>query len=270
MKVAIIGAGPAGLMAAYACERNGLEPVIYSSSALVSIVNRDMFLQRSLPGFPTEPDAYIHYSRDGSARGYARKVYGSADAKTSWDDISWGRGKIWWLREVYHQLWDRFSGCIEHRKLGATQIVDLSGNFPLTISTIPAQRLCLDFEDHLFASTQTWLVRAPYISSDHGTFEMTYNGCDQEYCGWFRYSRLRDWYTWEYARDPYENFAHELGPEPIIVGGEKMLYTTCTCLPNVYRVGRWARWQRGVLMHHAFDETTSILAALGLGKEVTV
>ena len=267
MSVAVLGAGPVGLMAAWAAERNGHEVIVYSNSPSPSKVNPDMYLQRPLPDLPGhdpgQPDAVVEYIQWGTKEGYALRCYGDPKAPVSWDEIKWGYGDAWWLDDVYALLWEHFVDRIRLHDASYLSLGEVQRAHSLVMSTLPAPVLCGG--GHLFSHIDTVLVRskqsAEYTTRDRN--EMVYNGDLTYQSKWFRHSRLRGWRTFEYA-----GFvpAEELGMNPILLPGKKLTGNNCTCNPRIERVGRWAQWERGVLNHHAFEQATAILASYGLGK----
>jgi hypothetical protein len=267
VKAAILGAGPAGLMAALAAERNGLEPVIFAKERVPSLVHDDMFLQRPLPDVegldPGQPDAVIDYVQRGTSEGYAEKCYGYPSAPVSWDHIRWGFGDAWWLKDIYETLWERYVGNVVEQELDPLSAALISQEHVITLSTVPATVICNG--EHSFSSVPTWLVRSLNYHWDHqrSRNRMVYNGENVPGESWFRASWLRAWTTFEYAGEPP---VEELGPNPAIIRGLKFTGNSCKCNPAIARVGRWAMWQRGVLNHHAYEQTIGFLASAGLGK----
>lgn len=268
MKVAILGAGPAGLISAYAAERNELEPVIYAEHRRPSVVNDDMFLQQPLPGFevPYLGNALIDYIKWGHRELYAEKVYGSPDAPVSWDNVVWGRHPAWWLKPIYAELWERYAGNITETIVTPSVAAVIAKNYHVTISTLPAPVLCGFPEQHVFSERATWLARR---KNQYGGYydkrerqEMIYNG-DPAQARWFRHTNLNGWLTWEYGEVPPES---EVSKDCPVMPGKKFLSNTCNCHPGIQRVGRWARWERGILNHHTYSSATGILASVGLGK----
>jgi hypothetical protein len=265
-QVAILGAGPAGMMAAHAVARNGHEPVLFAEYRLPSHVNHDMFILKPFPGVGS-PHSSVWYDKIGRPEGYAEKCYGNEDAPTSWERIGSGSGSIWWLSEVYDSLWSMYHVQVMAKLITDDVIEDIKDDYPLVISTLPATAICRDLEGHLFGAVDTWLAR------DESDYQLTrqrvdnylaYNGSLEP--GWYRYSSLRGIRTWEYASDPLLVYPREIGEGTPILTGKKFTDNTCSCHPGVHRVGRWAQWKRGVLNHHPYEQTTAILASLKLGK----
>lgn len=266
MRVAILGAGPAGMMAAHACARNGLEVDIFSADRQPSQINADMFLQRPLPGVHEDlmiPDDKVEYVQVGDSLGYASKCYGDPLAPVSWDTIEWGSGSLWWLRPAYDALWQAYGPHVHARLVGPVEAAAITTAYPVVLSTVPAPSICGDSR-HTFGAIPTWLVRDGREYDPREGNVMVYNGDEQP--SWFRHSRLRGVRTWEYALDPQIAFPNEISDDPVVLMGKKFTGNTCDCHPTIHRIGRWAQWQRGVLNHHAFEQATAILASVGLGK----
>lgn len=238
-------------MAALAVKRNGHEPVIYAKGP--SPVNEDMFLMAPLPGVSGRHDATLHIIGKGTAAGYARKVYGSADAESSFDKQHWGYHRIWWLKPLYEQLLDRFEQNIEEVWVGMAELVEIAKHHALVLSTIPAPQLC--YQSHYFEEREVYLTRRPDFNLHPGVASMLYNGSTED--PWYRFSWLNCWCTLEFATRP-------MGEHQV---ARKVIGNNCDCHPGVHRVGRWAQWQRGILNHYAFEQATAALATEGMGKE---
>lgn len=262
--IAILGAGPTALMAAYAVERNGHEPVLYSRDPEQAHVNADMFLYRALPDLADQEQFRLEIHRWGSRGGYAEKVYGERDAKVSWDELPFGTVVAWWLKPTYDLLWERYKGAVQPLDVNGYVAQLLLKQHPLVMSTLPAPAVCVD-PTHAFSDKPTWLARYWDELADlqRHPNQMLYNGDVNYGSKWFRYTCLNGWRTWEYAVVPPSS---EVTSDTPILPGKKFLSNTCDCHPALYRVGRWAQWKRGVLNHHAFEQATSILASAGLGK----
>ena len=77
MRVAVLGSGPAGLLAAHACVQQGVEPKIYSLKEK-SLMFGAMYLHEPIPDLndPDRPDHDIMIVKEGTREGYAKNVYG--------------------------------------------------------------------------------------------------------------------------------------------------------------------------------------------------
>lgn len=252
--IAILGSGPAGLMAALAADRNGHHVNIYSSGK--AVVNPDMFLMAALPGYGADvPHSRVIYIKWGLESVYAVKAYCDPDIQTSWSSAV--SCDIWWLDPIYQMLWERFRTRVIDRVVDPWFASALLRHHDLVINTLPADKMCMHPERHTFDYRSTWLVRRE-VGSHEGN-HLIYNG--EAETDWYRYSHLRGYATWEYGVQPVVR-----SKDSPVLRGKKIVGSNCDCLPRVQRVGRWARWERGVLNHHVYEQTLGILASAGLGK----
>jgi len=138
--------------------------------------------------------------------------------------------------------------------------------YSLVISTIPNKVLCKD-SSHRFFSQRVWVTDT--IKS-LGEFEfdseqelvdnlVVCSGDSQDW--WYRQSRIHGWENTEYPHTyrPREtdNFK--------VFEVEKPLRHTCTCFPDVVRMGRYGQWQKGVLSHESFYDTQREILAIEQG-----
>jgi len=270
MRIIVLGCGVQGMLAAHAIARNGHEPVIISDDRPKSKVSPSQFLLREIPGITDEVHRLnLVIEKRGSQAGYAKRVYGSYNAESSWSEVGAGTHDIWLLKEAYDLLWAKYAGCISNEKINTAKIQELLCDYAVVISTIPAPPLCL--ADHHFDMIPVWILEV--LGTERSSFAplMIYNGDpDQPNQGanWSRYSSIRGHETWEYTHDIG-------GSRPGVRRGVKPTGNNCDCWDaagergdrplQLRPVGRFARWERGVLMHHAFEDTVAILANEGLG-----
>lgn len=249
-RVAILGCGPAGLLAALATQQAGYDPHIFSIKQK-SLMPGAIFLHERIPGLmPTLPDTQIMFSKVGTKQGYARKVYGDENAPCSWDDFPEGLVPAWNLARVYDDLWDMFSEDIVDEKLDGNAVkygTELTGweGWDLVMSTVPLPSICL--KEHDFQSVDIW-VRSQVVQ-DTDTPIIKYNGSPMD--GWYRYSDMFGNVAWE--------FGHKVG---FAEQGKKPLGNNCDCHPGIVRLGRFGKWEKGVLLHHAYQEAVSALQQL--------
>lgn len=237
MKVVVLGCGPAGLLAAHAARQAQLDTTIYSIKKK-SIMPGAQFLHEPIPDVTSaEPDATALFIKVGSKEGYAQKVYGDANAATSWDSYQAGERPIWSMGAAYDTLWDLYNGLIVDRNLTHVEIESIIQEDPdsLILSTIPAYLLC-QVEYHTFKSKRVW-IRTRQVNC--GSNAVVYNG--NPLIGHYRVSDLFGWESHE--------FGHRV--ERAVVG-EKPLFTDCDCHPEIQRLGRFGTWSKGVLIHHAY------------------
>jgi hypothetical protein len=244
LEVAILGCGPAGLLAAESVAQHGGVPHIYSERRVQSQMPGAIFLHEAIPSVTAQrPDEYVLFQKLGTKQGYARKVYGFPEAECSWDKFPEGRQPAWDLKEVYDRLWSRWSLDVREERIGPRELLGLDNSYELVISTIPPRSYCLD-ERHAFADRTVWI--APHhrdACEQLGDPSIIYNGQDSD--PYYRSSLL-----WGHGATEYGNLTDAVSG--VINKGVKPLWTDCDCFPRVQRVGRFGKWQRGVLVHEAF------------------
>jgi hypothetical protein len=262
--VAILGSGPAGLLAALAVEHNGQTPVIFSKGEKSEMFGA-MYLHRAIPGLhqnPLSPDFEIDIIKAGSKEGYAEKVYGDPSAPASWDHFTAGYTPAWDLHAAYDRLWERYVGNIRHVDLNVGISGIICHNYPFVFSTIPAPVLCE--RRHEFKKQDIWVVHGPWPHEDQEADNMMYyNGIPED--EWYRFSQINRYQAWEYSHRPQWEWEDEEGIsgwQRHLSEGVKPLENNCTCwekTPNFYRLGRFGKWQKGVLTHHAYEDTMEVL-----------
>ena len=245
--VAIVGCGPAGLLAAHAVTRAGHTPVVYSDKAQPSPVHGGVFIHQPVPGFSNLPAGQVRLRKMGTGAWYARKVYGAQDAPTSWDRLREGNMPAWALAPLYEALWSSYGPAVVTQAMDGAAAGDLLASYRLALWAAPLPALCV--AEHAFPSRQVWWVdKAPSWVLDN---EMVYNG--QAKPPWFRSSRV-------FGVELTEFGTEVLRSRP----GRKVLPTNCTCHPRIKRIGRWGTWTPGVLLHHAYWGAVEAMAERGL------
>lgn len=271
----VLGAGPAGLLAAHAAERRGLEVTVYtepdiSGQPKSSELHGCQYLHSYIPGIEglRTKGQQVQYLLDGTVEGYRRKVYGDGwDGQVSPDEYGPEASHYAWnLRHAYDQLWENWKDRIEPRHVSpqsAAALADIKGL--LVLCTIPARSLCLNPEEHRFATQQVWakggigpnwrpnggenvpasLRALPYYAPEH---TVQCNGNEAPH--WYRAATVFGHSTLEWpagARPPISG----------VVKVEKPLRTNCDChMTNGHwhRLGRYGQWSKSVLVHEAYFE----------------
>lgn len=239
MKVAILGCGPAGLMAAHAVAEAKHTPVIFSRR-VPSAIGGAQFLHEPLPGITSDlPDGRVNFIKYGTDRGYSKKVYGDPYYKTSWWDYEEGHRNIWNLRKAYEKLWNRYEKNVVDLKLDHDTVTDiLAEKYQMVMSTIPAFALCGN-PSHVFDSQDVWIVYGQAVA-EGGEDRIIYDGTTD--FPWYRWSYIFGWKGVEYS--------HKVGNSQHI---RKPLTTNCDCHAEVVRLGRYGKWKKGELTHHAYE-----------------
>lgn len=261
MTVLILGAGPAGLLAAHAVRSHtNEEVVIVSKDARKSRLYGCQYLHAYIPpatyGEITQRAGVpVEYRVRGDADSYGRKVYGPDYAgHTSADEYGSAEPhKAWDLRAAYDKLWDAWSdGIVPVTVEGPDEMAGALEYYrpELVFSTIPAPVLCHEPRSHYFNSQEVWAVgdapdqgvRAPFRPAP---FTVECNG--EPAPRWYRAANVYDYCTVEWP-------AHPRPPQEGVTLVQKPLETNCDCFPEVKRLGRYGKWKKGYLAHHAYAD----------------
>lgn len=259
--VAILGSGPAGLMAAHATGLVG-RPFSIHTRVEKSVLGGAQYLHTPIPYLTSrEPDRILTNRLIGSGEDYRDKVYGrdpslAPDTASAMSVVDGEKVPVWDLNAVYDNLWDSFSDSMNPATIDARWIEEHGNEFDLIISSIPAPALCRRPDLHRFIYQEVWIKPGPasFIPEN----EVHYNGDKSP--AWYRASNIGgtaggvEWST----EGPQP-------PEAGLVRVKKPLRHTCTCWPEILRVGRYGTWTKGVLTHDAYYETGQYL--LGVTKD---
>lgn len=263
MRVAILGAGPAGLFAAHAAVQHGHDVHIWSkgdadgtgATPRKSHMRGAQYLHRPIPGLSGEP-FMLDYRLEGDIAGYKAKVYGDmSDVHVSPESLV-GEAEAWDIREAYDKAWELYGSSVMPLDLAvpeAGEVLEaMIAEYDLVISTVPAKLLCYDFT-HEFLSTKIWST--DYVKPI-GAFErprvdnlVVCSGLVDDW--WYRQSRIQGWENTE--------FPENRKPNGKVWGVIKPVRTTCDCYPEITRMGRYGEWKKGVLSHESYYDTVVML-----------
>jgi hypothetical protein len=255
-RVLVLGCGPAGLIAAYAAEREYQAEVKILSVKRPSQLYGCQYLHEAIPGIDSGGPDMVSYTLSGTTEGYRRKVYGSLTPPVSPQQYA-GDHPAWDLRRTYDQLYERFEPGIVDAKLSSTDIMPMLSDFwpDVCISSVPAPVLCQAGDRHTFTEVQCWAIGdAPWQKvEDYGytipPFTVWCDGTPQ--VSWYRMCNVFGYSTVEWSghrkKPPLED----------VVPFAKPLSTDCDCLPSILRVGRYGRWLKGTLSHEAYIATVN-------------
>jgi hypothetical protein len=263
-RVYVLGAGPAGLLAAHAAQKRGYEVTVFSRPndqgyAAKSELHGCQYLHRSIPDLTFSVDGRpVSYKLAGSMEAYRRKVYGDGwEGRVSPDEFGpEGAHYAWDLRAAYDTLWRRFLPQIVPTLLTAESVrVFTEDPHAHTFVSIPAPSLCRRIEEHKFPTQDVWAMgSAPgnYLPYEAPDFTVECNG--EPAPRWYRAATVFGHSTLEWPG----------GVKPPIRGVaavRKPLSTDCDCHlgKRVTRIGRYGRWTKGVLSHTAYFEAAEAL-----------
>ena len=247
MKVCIIGCGPSGLLAAHACRQTKHEFTIISREVRKSFMGGAMYIHEPVPGITSDnPDGRLLIEKRGYPEGYATKVYGDPSHPVSWTQFQVGYHDIWYMDEAYRRLWGKYKRYVKVHNVTPHSLDEIIRHFDLIIATLPKPSCC--YNDHEFKSVPIY-VRQRQLSRDviHPNI-MTYSGLAKD--PWYRKSTINNVVSIEYPQRP---------PCDDYYAGIKPTSNDCDCWPRVLWAGRWGRWEKGVLVHHVYQQVRDAL-----------
>lgn len=274
--VAILGTGPAGLMAAQAAALHGVPFSIFGlpdakGHAVKSKIGGAQYVHTAVPTVSDEnhPDMAIVYRKVGTSEGYQAKVYGDEPVPfVSWDRMVFDEPiPAWSLHDIYDRLWNGICGSDGHsinlQRITPTQVLEWLEMevFGLIISTIPRPQLCMgqvpqsqSTRLHHFTSQTIQICGEPMGA---GMNEIIYNGSDEQ--SWYRTSNMSGRVSTEWGHRKPPGY---LKTYPLV----KPIHNDCDCWSGqpVVFAGRYGEWRKGVLVHEAF--TKAFLAIEGMNK----
>jgi hypothetical protein len=227
---------------------NGAEVSVFSKKE-ESFIGGAQYLHAPIPGVNHyDPDGRIHIWKHGTAEGYAEKVYGDQNAPTSWSNYFDGQIiQAWDLRDTYSRLWKMYEDVVIDQVVTPMMVAEMISDFDLIVSAIPAPAIC--GLNHTFKKQKVLIAGADNSFPDN---TIIWNGDpDAE---WYRISKIFG-----------VNGGYELPLGSIVAGAKlirKPLSTDCDCFPEILRVGRYGRWEKDALTHHAVELVKDRIYAL--------
>lgn len=244
LRVAILGCGPSGLLAAEGVRQWGFNPTIISRPE-PSRIGGAQYLHRAIPEVtPSQAEGVVIFQKVGTACGYSKKLY-DRKTHTSWDEFDVGPHRVWNMQSAYNLLWGRFSFNISPMNIRPENVLALTQIFDAVFSTIPLKVLCQ--KNHSF------IDKAVYISEGASEIErnenkIIWNGL--EATRWYRQSNI---FGHAYTEWPYDPGDRK------VVRIRKPIKTDCDCQPGLLKLGRYGEWRKGVLSHHAYEGVVETL-----------
>lgn len=262
MRVAVFGAGPAGLLIAHAARQMGAEYIKVYSEGNPSRLYGAQYLHQPIPGIPDLPFIRLSHQFKGTIEGYRAKVYGTewdgvvSPEKYSGDSYAWDiRYAYDWLVKEYWDLYVEKATVNGWMLMGAHEgfwpMWRLKDRFDVIFSTIPRSHLCVN-PDHQFKSAEIFAIGdAPElgITSPIACQDKTLVCSGAREDSWYRVCRVFGHSTAEWSTN-----SRKKPPLTGVARVQKPLATTCTCWPEISYQGRYGKWQKGVLVHHAYRD----------------
>lgn len=259
-RAVVLGCGPAGLLAAHALVQHGWQSTVLSVKRK-SQLGGAQFLHVPIPELTAStPDVLVRYVVRGDVDTYARKVYGALRPTTgvSFSNVHDGmRQSAWNMRRVYDQLWSTWEPVIVATRgmLGPMDLLDAyftqGWQDQLVVSTVPLSTICMAPEVHRFREQQVRVWAGMMRPLSDATIE--YDGTDD--VSWYRQSNLWGSQHTEWGRLLLDKRLPVSGAYDV----SKPLDNMCSCWPTIVRAGRYGKWTKGVLAHHAYEEISDAL-----------
>lgn len=256
--VAVLGCGPAGLLAAHAARLAGNSPVIFSRK-VKSKLGGAQYMHIPIPELcDKKPDTVIRYEVRGDAVGYQRKVYGREEDVpfVSFSNVYHGmREPAWNLRRVYNRLWATWEATIVETDIDPGFMRNRMDKYDVVLSTVPLMSICSHRGPERFHSFKMQQVLiAPLMLETLVGDTIVYDGDPRT--SWYRMSLL-----FGEAMTEWSN-GSAVPPLDKIIKVSKPISSDCTCWPEVLKLGRYGRWEKAELSHHAYERTMEKLHAL--------
>lgn len=250
----MLGAGPSGLLAVHALRLHGYRPDVLAIKRPSEIYGA-MYLHEPIPYLTSDVKSQmVDYIKEGTRDGYAEKVYGHPEAPCSWDVYA-GRFQAYSLQQAYQLLWIKYEHMVKDVYFGGGHMAQkITENYQVVINTIPRTMLCNLEAGHQFLSQPIVIEKALPDGMELDDNTIMYNGILE--VPWYRASQIFGQSSSEYAVD---SMTSPVMPSGKSLRGIKPIENDCNCNPRFHHVGRFGKWKKGVLVHHAFHDTVEII-----------
>jgi hypothetical protein len=254
-RIAIIGGGPAGCIAAWACHLQGVAPTVYSDTRTPSALPGAQYLHSPfvLPGGRHIDHCEITYVKRGTPEGYARKIYGPDfdPAQTSWNKFPAGVIRGWPLREVYEMLHEFVQNYIHVTMVTRHDIIEMEQDYDLIFNSAPAPLFAMDGAEPKFE--KVWVVIKDSGIRDARNI-IVYEGESSK--AHYRYSMLEGVESWEYP-ETFFGLAH--CPAEAVEVRKPLSINKPPMSTRIVPIGRYGRWEKGVLVDSVFNQVSRIV-----------
>lgn len=263
-KVAILGCGPAGLLAAHAAKLMGHSITIFSKKQH-SEMRGAQYMHRNIPELNLNNPVKLAYVLHGDIDAYRAKVYGDNvhDDVVVSPELFQGFHQAWDIRQAYRALWTMYNHQILDTKIDNEFVQKILNVYDVVISSIPAPTLC--YQNHVFNSVKVWIDET-WCGGEVGLNKQRYGSNHVVLCngipydprhprqtGWYRTSLIYNRANTEWASKS----------DTIPIDAKRVLKptsTNCNCWSSIVKTGRYGIWQKGVLSHESFELMLEVLA----------
>lgn len=267
MKIAIWGTGPSGLLAAHAAHPAGHEVSLFSEGHISRLYGAQ-YLHEMIPGIPNLISADLDHEFRGTLEDYRKKVYNESYVDSVSPGEFTGTRKVYDIRDMYWKLISMYGKYVRRPYTispGTLMGIDRNDIWSMTrwtneydmiINTIPRKALCVD-PSHKFNEAKIYaLGEAPDMgvtSPIQPERDMLLVCSGESADSWYRLSRIFGHTTVEWPG------SRKKPPIKGVVSVYKPISTDCICWPELNHIGRFGRWQKGVLTHHAFEDALQLV-----------
>lgn len=250
MKITVLGCGPAGLLATHAAALRGHDVRVVSRKR-PSVISGAQYLHQFIPGVTYDAEETgVYYVKMGQPEVYAKKVYGDATKEVSWYHFESGKHSAWPMQLAYKRLFREYYDHIEDHTVDPMVINALLAQSDLVVSTLPRYATCCARENDLHTFDRQTIYIADGVLPVPNIVVYSGRMGDE----WYRASNLFGHSSYEFAQPPHSSWGS------VIRTGFKPLAHNCNCWVveedqgRFMYAGRFGQWQRGVLVHHAYNE----------------
>ena len=260
MKIAVLGAGPSGMMAAHAASEFGHHITILDKEPDKTRRNSGVFFLHDDCNLALDEvhlkqrvlGAFGKKNADDISRAYGVKVYGRALPKTS--IISAMRAENanvigYNAEQAIDRLWDLYGSQVKpYEFLGSTLSEEaLFNRYDKVISTIPAK---LWYPSHAYSSVTTW-IKIGTAPKDEGFIFYNIN----PHSKWYRCSAMLGTFVQEYGAGfkPHMAYPYSYVFRTVtkVIGVDRPFPET----NNLFLVGRYGAWDKSCLTHNVYHRT---------------
>lgn len=255
MRVCVIGAGPAGLLAAHGATMGGADEVlildskpayrpwtIFSLQYLHHPCGMDGAIRQLWLSYEVEPKG-VEFSKEEARALYNRKLGRELNDENSTRFLWENPVGVWSLKDAYRELWKWYRRYVTEHLVRWEDLAEaLPRKHDLVVNTAPLNFLRPDL---------TWPIRAGLIRMDYSPVERH----PRDTCiynldpatPWYRATNLDGGLATEYVKGA------EIIAQPL---RKVVTHSNSLDLPaNVLLTGRWGSWHAEKLTHHAYLET---------------
>jgi hypothetical protein len=257
-RIAIVGSGPAGCIAAWACHLAGIDADVYTNTPNLSPLPGAQYLHSPfvLPGGVVIPHHVIRYAKFGTREQYSKKIYGEGfdPAHTSWDKFPAGEVHGWPLRRIYELLHNRLDHLFIEEEVDREMIKTMSYDYDLIFNSAPAQLFASHENGSVVAMTEkVWIFTRQMVPMDQAPEKglIVYEGGDS--VPFYRYSYLEGREAWEYPQ------TYDPGMEEAKLINKPLHINQPPLAANIIPIGRYGKWKKGELVDSVFHEVSAVV-----------